>query len=335
MVLTRRCAFGCGYCNFPNTAAAPPPSHKDIRRSLRTAARLGVHQVTLTAGEGVDTTPEIVSTCRYYGYTGWYDYIRGLCEFILHRNGRTLFFPQLEVGPIPLSELRPISLVAPMARLLLHSADNGLHARPAHMEAPHKTVERRLAAIEELGILGVPTVTGITVGIGEASDSWGRAARLISEMHRRSGHIASFVVRPFYPQPFSRMAGVPPVSDHTYIEAVRAVRRVLDDGILLTAELNDRLHLVPELLKCGVTDIGTTRLGSSEKIDFEMQATLNQATADLAQAGIAMNERMPLPEAVVRRQRLPGGILDNVKRYREMVVETPVPTHSPKSAEAV
>jgi FO synthase len=306
-----------------------------VRRSLRTAARLGVHQVTLTSGENVDGMPEIVSTCRYYGYASWFDYVRGICEFILQRNGRTLFFPQPEVGPIPLGDLRPLSLVAPSVRLMLHSADNGLQARPAHMDSPHKTVEKRLAAVEELGILGVPTVTGITVGIGEASDSWGRAAREVSEMHRRSGHIAAFVIKPFYPKPFSRMASAPPVSDHMLIEAVRSVRRYLDTDVLVSAELHDRLHLVPRMIECGVDDIGTLRLGSSERIDFEVQAGLHQAVEDLAQSGVSLVERLPLPEQVVRRRRLPGTIVASVERYRRMMAEAAARPHAADSAEAV
>jgi FO synthase len=318
VILTRRCAFSCGYCDFASTPSAQPPSRKAFQRMLRTAMRLGAHQITLVAGESIDNHPEIVSACRYYGYASWYDYVRALCQFILQRNGRALFLPQLDIGPIPYPELRKMRDVVPSMRLMLHSADDSLQDRPAHMLAPQKVVAQRIAALEDAGHLEVPVVTGITVGIGESKSSWGLAAQLVTDLNRRFGNVQSFVVRPFTPLRFSVMARQAPVEDATLLEAIVAVRKRLDRKIILAAELQERMHLVPAAVEAGVADLGPFRLGTSERIDFDLPAGIEALRDEAVKSSLQISPRMPFIEIYARRHELPRHIKANVARSRDL-----------------
>ncbi|MCX7718689.1 MAG: hypothetical protein N2111_09870 [Candidatus Sumerlaeaceae bacterium] len=298
VVLTRRCLYRCGYCNFPQTPSPPPPSRKAMTAFVRTAERLGARQITLTAGEGIDNHPEIVSACRYFGYSGWYDYLLGLCQHIASKTRRTPLYPALDVGPVPLPELQRLRGVSAVIRVLLHSADAALLGREAHSGAPHKRLERRLAALEDCGRAALPTVTGLTIGIGESPESWTAAARAVSALHSRYGHIRAFVLRPFFPERFSPMRMWAPVSDETLLDAARAVRQALHPDILLSMELQQRTRLIAEAVRAGVNDLGPFRLGDARGINFDLYHGLDTIRAELAGAGLALTERLPLVDTL-------------------------------------
>jgi FO synthase len=327
VILTRRCVYACGYCSYPNTPALLPPSKKQMLRVLRTAGRLQALQITLTSGEGVEGLPEITSVIRYYGFNSWCDYVRAQCDFILQRNGRTLFFPQVDIGPLSYTDVRRMKPVLSIARLMLNSADNSLLDTVAHRYAPQKALNRRLSALEELGVARIPTVTGITVGIGESPKSWGNAAECVSALNRRYGNILSFEMEPFYPQRFSVMENRAPVSDELFLQAVSDVRSCLDSSITLSVRLQDRLHLVPEVVEKGATDIGPVCLGSSEHIHFETQASLSQAKDRFQAEGLSLVPRIPFDSSFLRRCPLPVSVQANVDRYRDLRPEPSVETH--------
>ncbi|MCX7017405.1 MAG: radical SAM protein [bacterium] len=307
VVLTRRCAYVCGYCNFTNTPSPLPASRKQFRQWLRTASRLGARQVTLTAGEGITGQPEIVSTTRYYGFEGWYDYICCLCRLVLEHNGREPLYPQIDIGSIPFADLLKMRPYSPLIKLMTHSADDSLQDKPAHAKAPHKTFRQRLAALEDAGQVGMRVATGIMIGIGENPDSWTRAAEAVSKSHHRHGNIEHFIIKPFQPMRFSAMGNLPPASDEALLSAIRAVRDHLDTRIPLVADLQDRLHLVPAAMNEGMDDLGDLRIGSTEHINFDLPSALDAVKQSTTKAGIQICERkLPVSRTPCRKSVLPG-----------------------------
>ncbi|MBX7243990.1 MAG: radical SAM protein [Candidatus Sumerlaeaceae bacterium] len=321
IVLTRRCAFDCGYCNFRRTATPVLPSKKQIVRLMQTARRLGAREITLVGGEGIAHLQEIVSTARYYGFASWFDYVKFVCETILDaggpQQGRRPLLPRLEMGPVSLTDLVKLKPFLPVMTLLIHSADDGLQSRPAHAHAPQKTLSQRLAALELPGQLGIPTITGIMVGIGEERGSWERAAQAVTNLNKRMGHIQNFVIRPFYPLPYSAMAKQAPVSDEVLIDAVGVVRGVLDKKIMLTVELQHRPHLAAAAAKAGADDLGRFFLGDSDRLHFEMPESIEKMIADARAEGIEITERMPLTDNFIRRRELPQAVSMALARCRQ------------------
>lgn len=322
IILTRRSMHACGYCNFQSTPACPPPSRKQIIRDLRTATRLGCTQVTITAGELIDELPEIVSVCRYYGFKSWYDYLFNVCQMVLKYNDRNVLFPRLDVGPIPYCELRKLRPVLPVVRLMLQSADDSLQEKPAHMNAPHMTLGQRMSALEDLGRLEIPTVTGIRIGIDESRESWALAARSVSQMNSKYGHIQSFVLMPFYPAPYSAMSKRAPVSEELFIQALKVVRANLDQDIVLGAELQNRTCLLSEAARHGVTDIGGVVHGTSEKINFDVSSELEMLQAEAEKAGIKLCQRMPFFENFLQRQDVPPNVRQRVQKMKKVAPKT-------------
>lgn len=323
IVVSRRCAFACGYCNYPNTVSPLPPSPKAIRRILSTAARLGALQITLTAGEGIESLDEMVSTARYYGFESWTEYLHALCSEVLDWKGPGVFFPRLDAGAFSIPALQRFAPVLPLARLLIHSADNEAGQTIAHRNAPHKNPATRFAAIEDLGRAKIPVVTGLTVGIGESPDSWVYAARTISAIHARFHHIHSFVLRPFEPNPGSPMANTAPTSGEEFTHAVRAVRGVLDKSILLSAEIGSRLHLAGEAIAAGANDLGSLNVGTSERLNFDLSAQISSIRKQLAERNAHLCLRPPLHGVFAAEHEFSHAIERNLTRYNQIADRLP------------
>lgn len=316
IVLTRRCSFACGYCNFPSTPSPLPPSRRALKRLLRRASRLGCSQVTLTAGEGIDRLPEIANVCRYYGHESWWDYIGALCAQILAAPGPRPLMPVINAGALPNSEMRRLGEVTAAVRLLIDSGDERLLKTEVHGHSPHKDPTRRLAALEDLGRAGMTVTTGIRVGIGGRPEYWTKTARIVSGVHVRHGNIQNFVIQPFNPAPFSAMALHPPVADGTLIRAVASVREALDPSIPLTLELQGRMHLAAAAIRAGTSDFGAVRLGSSERvIEVDALAELDDARHNLGELGIHMEERPAIFPDVAAQRQLPRSIREQMASW--------------------
>ena len=159
--------------------------------------------------------------------------------------------------------------------------------------------------------------TGILVGIGESEESWGHAARLVSDLHSHHGNVQSFVVKPYAPMPYSPMANVPEVDDRTYLNAIRNVRNSLHDGISLCAEVGTRLSLLPTVAAMGITDIGTVSLGNSDRLNIDTRSAVQELIESPTE--VQLVQRMTLAEEFASRRALPEAIAANVRRFGHVI----------------
>lgn len=305
VVLSRRCLYTCGYCNFPQTPSPFPPSPKHFRRTLRLAARLGATQITLTAGESIEKVKEIQSTVRYYGFDKWSDYLLALCHAVLDFRGPRVMFPVLDVGRLPYTDLRIVGEAASCVRLLLEAADDNLLQSAAHEGAPQKSLEERTVALSELGRLHIPTTTGIRIGIGENPESWALAAKRITGIHRRYHNIQQMVLIPFEPVPYSAMSVCPKPTPETIREATATVRRYLDPAIALNVEFCDRPHDAESYLAPGSTDFGCIRLGSTDHVNVDAPQAISEIKDALAQREQKLDQRLPWSPQYLSRESIP------------------------------
>jgi 7,8-didemethyl-8-hydroxy-5-deazariboflavin synthase CofG subunit len=304
VVLSRRCTYTCGYCNFPQTPSPFPPSLKQFRRTLRLAVRLGATQITLTSGEAIDKVREIQSTVRYYGFPKWTDYLAALCDAVLEFHGPRVLFPVLDVGRLPFSELRSVVDRVSSVRLLLEAADDRLLASPAHQGAPQKSLEERTVALSELGRLHIPTITGIRIGIGEHPETWALAAQRITGIHRRYRHIQQMVLVPFEPVPYSTMSVCARPTPEVIREATAIIRRVLDPAIPLNVETCDRPAEAGTYLPADSTDLGCVRLGSTDHVNIDAPQAICELKESLAAKDHQLEQRLPWPDSYLRKATL-------------------------------
>ena len=315
--LSRRCAFSCDYCNFPNIASPLPPSPKKFRSHLRTAQRMGAWQVTLTSGEGIDRLAEIESTTRYYGFKNWYDYLFDICRSTLEARGRQPLTPVLDVGPIPTLALRKLAPVVPLMRLLLDSADPALDIT-VHAQAPQKKLLLRTLALTDIARAGIPLSTGIRIGIGESPESWTEAVRIINDIHLKYNNVMSFHLVPFVPENFSVMANTPPVTIDVFQAAIRAVRACLDPSIILVAEVHHRLALAAESVVSGAFDLGPIRIADNERFDVDMLNAVQNVGDILGKINVGMECSPVLRKQFVKTRKLPPIIQANQQRFGQL-----------------
>lgn len=319
--LSKRCAFNCDYCNYPSVPSGLPPSPKKFRAHLRTAQRLGAWQITLSSGEGIDRLAEIESTCRYYGFENWYDYIYNLCRYTLEARGRQPLAPVLDIGPVPIMELRKLAPVVPLMRLLLDSADAALN-ETVHAQAPQKSPLLRSLALNDVGRAGIPLATGTRIGIGESRQSWSEAVEIVNEVHRKYGNVMAFHLIPFVPEPFSKMANYPPVTNEVFRDAVKIARSQLDPSITLVVEVHHRLALAAESVVGGAFDFGPIRIADSERFDLDMLNAVNAVRGLLEKINVGMECAPILREKFQREHRLPPLVESNMARFKELGQET-------------
>jgi 7,8-didemethyl-8-hydroxy-5-deazariboflavin synthase CofG subunit len=319
--LSKRCAFSCDYCNFPNVPSGLPPSPKKFRAHLRTAQRMGTWQITLTSGEGIERFAEIESTTRYYGFQNWFHYLYELCRLTLDVRGQQPLTPVLDVGPIPMAELRKLAPVVPLMRLLLDSADPALN-ETVHVQAPQKRPLLRNLALNDVGRAGIPLATGIRVGIGESPESWEEAAAIVNEVQAKHGNVMSFHLVPFVPEKFSKMANHPPVTNEIFQQAIHTVRGRLDSSIALVAEVHHRLALAAESVVAGAFDLGPIRIADSERFDLDMLNAVNAVRDLLERINVNMECTTVLRQQFYRDHRLPARIEENIERFVRLEQET-------------
>lgn len=278
---------------------------------------MGAWQISLTAGEGIDRLPEIDSTIRYYGFTGWFDYIFELCQLTLEARGRQPLMPVLDIGPIPTRELRRLAPVVPLMRILLDTVDPVL-AETVHAHAPQKKPLLRSLALNDVGRAGIPLITGIRVGIGESPESWIEAADVVNEIHERHGNVMAFHIIPFVPQPFSAMAKSPPVPTDVYTQAVKTIRQNLSSEITVVAEVYHRLALAPEAVVNGAFDFGPICIADNERFDIDMLNAVTGVSEVLGKINVEIKCVPPLREPFAEAHRLPSLVTDNLERFRTM-----------------
>jgi 7,8-didemethyl-8-hydroxy-5-deazariboflavin synthase CofG subunit len=318
VVLTRRCAYNCGYCNFPSTASPLLPSLKQFARSLRMAARMGATQITLTAGEGVDRIRDITSAVRFYGFESWADYLAALCKSVLEFKGERVLFPVLDVGRLSYRDFHKVAPFVSQIRLLLESADDSLLQKAAHAQAAHKEFDTRTIALDELGRLHVPIVTGTRIGIGESEDSWLAVAARASAIYRRHRNLCGFVVIPFRPVPYSTMAFSPPIADDTVVRALNVIRKELHPHIPMAVELPGNPEYSMKFVGPACTGLGVVRYGSNERLNVDIPHAVASVREQLADQDIRLQETLPYPAHYLENYYLSDLLQTNVARYREL-----------------
>ncbi len=314
VILSHRCVNACGYCAFGHTPSPQMPSIKMIQHHYRIAKKQRADQITLTAGMNIDTFTEIGTALRFLGFHKYTDYLKALCEAILSRNrGKTNILPILDCcGGLSLADLCNLRSSCPVFRVLLRSVDDELQNKPAHMYSPMMTLSNSLKQLEVPGKLGIATQTGIYVGIGESRESWKLAAKCVSQLHEKYGHIALFDIIPFVPNPFSKMAMSVPPTDQMLIEAAQTIRHSLSASIPLGMELFDRPQLIKRMIEIGVTDLGDFRLGNNSVLYFvDPEETINEVRKLLADQNVTIKSRYDSILHFVHNRELPLKLLDS------------------------
>ena len=146
-----------------------------------------------------------------------------------------------------LTELRKVN--ASMGLMLETTADV-----PAHNHSPGKKPELRIEMIECAGKLKIPFTTGILIGIGETEQDRVDSLDIISDLHKRYGHIQEVIIQNFLPKPGTEMSDHSVASEKTIRDTILLAKQILQQDISI--QIPPNLLNATDILELGISDLG-------------------------------------------------------------------------------
>ncbi len=252
--VTTLCRDVCSYCAYrsePGGEAFMPEGA--VRALLENARRHGCVEALLVAGERPEERyDEASSWLRRAGFASTAEYIARCSEIALECG----MFPHTNAGNLTSAELAPLRETNASVGMMLETSSERLGgAGMPHHGAPSKRPAARIRALEDAGRAGIPTTTGILVGIGEtpleAIESLAEIGRISSEY----GHIQEIIVQNFQPEDGTAMrANAPAAAAHH--AAIAAIARLMMPSMNVQAPPNLTPHTYSQLLSAGINDWG-------------------------------------------------------------------------------
>ena len=294
IVLTNRCAWHCGYCPYPTTAGLPLPSDSKVLEAIHYADALGLRQIKLTSGESIENHPEITSAYRYYGFSSFTEYLRGILDRITQNTVAPALFPELDLGAQSFVQLHQLRSHIFTLRLFLDSLDPRLKHGVAHSESRGKWPDQRLSALLTAGRLGIPVNSGMMIGIGERPKWRTETLKTLAEVSRRYGHIQSVTIRPFKPEPRTAMQSYPAPPIDLILETVAEARRILPDSVAIQSPSARFPERALDFVEAGADDLGEFELTDDAKLNAQSVNAFQVVKARLDDAGIRLADRLSL-----------------------------------------
>lgn len=317
LVLTRRCANACGYCDFNLLPSPSLPSRKRLDQVYRQGARLGAVEMEIISGEGLSEHREIQSVLRYYGISDFQSYLQQAITQAMQTNGHLGLLPVANVGPISTAEIERLKRFLPCLKIMLPSIDTALMNKPAHRNAPSKNPETRLQAILDAGAAGVTVSSGMLIGIGESVASREATLRVLLRAHERYGHIQNIIIERFKPRPGTLMADWPECPQRDVLEVARTARRIFGPDMPLTFPVLEEVELLDEAVAAGIDDFGEVRLSADPAQNEQTLQRLALVRLRCHALGRELNERLPLFPPFQNEKWLSPSVLELVRAWNE------------------
>ncbi len=293
VVLSRMCRNDCPYCAFHRRDTLTVP-YSTIR-ICKKARTNGAREALYAAGERPDKFPHIRATLDLWGFPSYLDYLYAVCELGFLEG----LIPVIEVGFLTPEELKRMSEIAAVVKLMLDSVDKD-HFDTIYPRSPGKKLELRARQLMWAGKLKFPTATGIMVGIGETKAHRKEALSVIAGVHKEYGTIHEVLIQNFVPQPKTQSENKKPVTKQLMLETVEMARSILPDDITINVPFESNPD-IEDFIKAGVRDLGRIFDGTkgivSDKIPAVSMEELEQRVNTL---GLRLHQRFPLKRAFIK-----------------------------------
>ena len=245
--LTTVCHNRCGYCIFRTPVREGCiMSPQEVESILAGGAALGCTEALFTFGERPGQEPGFPALLARYGYADILDYLYDLCMCSIDHG----LLPHTNAGIMTAGEMERLREVNASMGLMLETTAE----LPAHRDSPGKKPEVRIRMIEEAGQLEIPFTTGLLLGIGESWEDREESLRVISDLHRKYGHIQEVIIQNFCAQEGTPMAGIQSIDPREMCLVIRMARDILPDDIAV--QIPPNLADAHKLISCGVDDLG-------------------------------------------------------------------------------
>jgi FO synthase len=301
--LTKLCRDVCHYCAFstpPSRLTAPFMSLDDVLAIARQGRDAGCLEALFTLGDKPEARfPVAAEWLAHHGYASTLDYVAAAAGAVFRETG---LLPHINAGITDSGAMAALRPVSASMGLMLETTAARLSERGApHHGSPDKDPSQRIAMLRAAGELGIPTTTGILVGIGETRAERIEALIAIRDLHAAHGHIQDVIIQNFRAKPATRMANAPepPLDEHLW--SISAARLILGPRMSIQVPPNLAAGPLAALIAAGINDWGGVSPVTLDHVNPEAPwpeiAALEAATAG---AGRALVPRLAITPGFAR-----------------------------------
>ncbi|NQY73939.1 MAG: 7,8-didemethyl-8-hydroxy-5-deazariboflavin synthase subunit CofG [Candidatus Margulisbacteria bacterium] len=293
-ILTRKCRNNCPYCGFHKNEnlAVPYGTIKPAKQ----ARKQGVREILFVAGERPDKFPDVRATLDLWGFSSYLDYVYTVCELGFLEG----LIPVLEVGFLSPIEMKKMQEICALMKIMLDTVDDH-HFEKIYPKSPGKRKELRYKSLEWAGKLGIPTITGLMVGIGESKDHRRKTLNHIAKVQKEFGHIHEVLIQNFVPEPGTRFENKTPPKHKVILDTVEMALSILPDSTKVTIPIHLNTN-IEDFIKAGIRDLGRIE---DPRVLFPHVPELNfQNIAEIVnKEGFRLQQRFPIRFSYIKDGR--------------------------------
>jgi FO synthase subunit 1 len=268
IILTRMCRNECPYCAFNRKDNLVVP-YSTIRQAKNARAQ-GAREAFYMAGERPDKYSHVRATLDLWGFPTYIDYLYTVCELGFLEG----LIPVIELGFMTPQELKKISEITALVKIMLDSVDSKLEKK-VYAKSPGKRLKLRSKSVEWCGKLNIPVSTGIIVGIGESKGHHKEALQTIADLHNEYGHIHEVLIQNFVPQPKTAFEKKEAPNQKQMLETVELAKSILPNDVSVIVPIEQNPDIEP-FIKLGIRDIGRLIVGKRGVISKKAEITASQ-----------------------------------------------------------
>ncbi len=254
--LTNLCRDACSYCTYkaePGEQKLSLMSKQNVSDMLDLARKYRCVEALFVTGESPEERyPEAREWLRQNEFSSTIEYVTYCSEIALEKG----LFPHTNAGNMTRVEMTELKKTNASIGLMLESASDRLAQKDGpHFFAPSKNPKLRLDVLKNAGELGIPTTTGILIGIGETTDEIIDSLVSIRKIHDEYGNIQEIILQNFHPKPDTMMRQQPPV-DNGYFKTVVALARIIMPEMNIQVPPNLSPKSYQDFIRVGINDLG-------------------------------------------------------------------------------
>lgn len=289
------CKDTCSYCTYkaePYDQKVSLMSKSGIRELLQLAKKYHCVEALFVTGERPEQKYKEARTwLKKNGFSTTAEYLAFASEMALEEG----LFPHTNGGNLTREELVELKKTNVSIGLMLENISDRLTKKdmPHHLAASKKPKER-LEVLKNAGILGIPTTTGILIGIGETIEEIIESILAIKELHKKYGHIQEIILQNFHPKPDTRMSDFPSAHEG-YFKIIVALARIIIPEMNIQIPPNLSPKSYHDFLSIGINDWGGISPLTPDFVNPEFSwPDISKIEKDSKDAGYQLKCRFPV-----------------------------------------
>ena len=307
--LTNVCSNACGYCSFKESVKDGCVMNPDeVRAILDRGALFSCTEALFTFGERPERELGFSKYLSGVGYTSILDYCYDMACYAIEKG----LLPHTNAGILTEEEMIRLRKVNASMGLMLETTAT----LPVHKHSLGKVPEVRIQMMETAGKLKIPFTTGLLIGIGETRKDHIDSLEVISDLHKRHGHIQEVIIQNFCPKLGTAMSCVPRADTEIMADTLQLANEILPEGIAV--QIPPNLADAGKLLSYGVDDLGGISPVTIDYINPEHPWPALDELKRIA-AGYEVRERLCIYEKYCNAEWVDPSLLPLVLKLKEKI----------------